>query len=361
MSENLSGMETRHLEPRAQASGTRAESVAIGRTDPSAGWWRPAHLVLLRAVLALAMVFPGCRSHPSRTIAVVPETTATELWEAMHAGAERAGRESGFYIYWNAPTREDDVEKQIAFVERVVHNQDAGLILAPDQYLALVAPVREVLASHIPTVIVRSPLSVPPGRGLSYILNDEDATGRIAARRLGTLLKGQGTVALLGIDPNVTGIVLRAHAFAAELANRFPHIVVVERRIVSPNSAEAQQAVEEILASQPHLDAILGLNAAATQGAWAALRALGKDRKIKLLGCDQEIELMASLRRGDIDSIIVENTNEMGRRAVQLIDEQTHGRTVPSEIKLPPTLVTQENIDTPEVQKMLSVNWRSNP
>jgi hypothetical protein len=48
----------------------------------------------------------------------------------MHAGAERAGRQSGFYLYWNAPTREDDVEKQIAFVERVVQNQDAGLILA---------------------------------------------------------------------------------------------------------------------------------------------------------------------------------------------------------------------------------------
>jgi len=313
------------------------------------------------AVLALTMFLAGCAPQETRTIAVVPETTATELWEAAHAGAEKGGHEFGFHVYWNAPTREDDVEKQIALVESAVSNGSAGLVLAPDQYLALVAPVREVLASRIPTVVIRSPLSISPTNGLSYILNDDEEMGRIAAMRIGTLLRGKGTVAVLGIDPNVTAIVVRSHAFASALGRQYPHISVVDRRLGSPNSAEAQQIAAEILASTPRVDAIVGLNVPATQGAWTALRILGKNRKTKLLGCDQEIDLMAALRRGEIDSIVAENTYEMGYRAIALIAARRRGETVPDEIRLPPTLVTRENIDSPGVQRILSVNWRNNP
>jgi hypothetical protein len=91
----------------------------------------------------------------------------TELWEAAHAGAEAAGGETGLHIYWNAPTREDDVERQIALMEKAIENQDAGLVLAPAQYLALVGPVREALSAHVPTVVIRSPLPIPSGQGLS--------------------------------------------------------------------------------------------------------------------------------------------------------------------------------------------------
>jgi ribose transport system substrate-binding protein len=164
-------------------TSTRPRCFPMSGTD--AGWSYSA------AVLALILFLAGCARPATRTIAVVPETTATELWEAAHAGAEKGGREFGFQVYWNAPTREDDVEKQIALVESAVSNGNAGLVLAPDQYLALVAPVREVLASRIPTVVIRSPLSISPTDGLSDILNDDEEMGRIAAMRIGTLLRGK--------------------------------------------------------------------------------------------------------------------------------------------------------------------------
>src|SRR5690348_12466820 len=80
----------------------------------------------------LLACLPGCRSNP-RTIAVIPRTTGISLWEPEHAGAEDAARGDGFRIYWNAPTREDDVQNQIALVERIIDQRYAGLVLAPDQ------------------------------------------------------------------------------------------------------------------------------------------------------------------------------------------------------------------------------------
>ena len=70
-------------------------------------------------------------------------------------------------------------------------------------------PVRDVIARGIPTVVISSPLAIPPGGKLSYILNDEDETGRLAAERIGSILHGEGSVAILGIDPDVTGIIHR--------------------------------------------------------------------------------------------------------------------------------------------------------
>jgi len=300
----------------------------------------------------------GCRSQSSRTIAVIPGTTATEFWEAAHGGAEAAGRENGFRIYWNAPTREDDIERQIALVERAIDFEYAGLVVAPRSYLALVGSVRQALSKHIPTVVIRSSLPIPPGNGLSYILNDDQETGRLAACRIGELLVGRGRVAVLGLNPSGPRSVTRARAMEAELTKNFPNVSVLEERAGSSNTAEAQQIAQETLIDNPELDALVTLDVTATEGAWAALTALRKSNQVKLIGCEQEVDLMAGIRHGEIDSVIIENTYAMGFRAVQSIAAQWRGESVPDRIEMKPILVTRANIDNVDIQQMLSVNWR---
>ncbi|AXC12969.1 Ribose ABC transport system, periplasmic ribose-binding protein RbsB [Acidisarcina polymorpha] len=277
------------------------------------------------------------------------------LWESEHAGAVAAARKTGYAIYWNAPTSEDDVEKQIAIIKHAIHNGAQGLILAPDQALALMVPIRDIVAQGIPTVVISSPLAIPPGGKLSYILNDEDETGRIAAARVGMILKSEGTVAVTGIDPDVTGIVLRANAFERDLRVGFPRIKVVDERAGGFNIAQAQEIAEDVLAKNPHLSAILALNSSATRGAFLALQNERLFGKVKLVACEQE--LVPPLTTGQIDSIIVENTYQMGYRAVQQIAAQRRGEAVPAEVKLPPKLVTRENLNTAEVQQMLTMDW----
>jgi ribose transport system substrate-binding protein len=317
---------------------------------------------LLRAaswLLCLLAVADGCRPQNSQTIAVIPGTTATEFWESVHGGAASAGRKTGFRIYWNAPTREDDVERQIVLVEKAIDSGYAGLVVAPINYLALVGSVRQALSKHIPTVVIRSSLPIPPGHGLSYILNDDQETGRLAATRIGTALGGKGRVAVLGLDPSSgPRSVLRVRAIEAEVAKSFPQVSVIEERSGSSNTAEVQQIAQEILVENPGLDAIVSLDVNTTEGTWAALTALGKGKNVKLVGCEQELDLMAGIRHGEIDSVIVENTYEMGYRAIQSIAAQRRGEPVPDQIELKPMLVTKENIDSDEAQKLLSVNWR---
>lgn len=202
-----------------------------------------------KALLAgsVLLACAGCRNPKPTTIAVIPRTTGTMLWEPAHRGAEAAAFRLGANVYWNAPTREDDTNGQIALIERVIAGNYAGIVIAPDQSLALVTPVRRALASGLPTVVIGSPLSIPAGGKLFYILNNEQEGGRIAAQRLALLLHGRGSVAVLGMNPDIAGIMIRARSFEQFLAENYPGIHVVEKRMGSFNVPHEQQVSEETL------------------------------------------------------------------------------------------------------------------
>jgi ribose transport system substrate-binding protein len=302
----------------------------------------------------------GCRKQTVPTIAFIPRTSGSPLWEPAHVGAEIASVRTGTKIYWNAPTREDDVQGQIALVESVVDRKYEGLVLAPDQALALITPVRRALSKGTPTVIIGSPLPIPAGGKLSYILNDEEQAGRMAAVRIGELLQGRGSVAILGINPDVIGIMTRARSVEASLAQIYPWIKIVEKRLGSFNLPHDQQVAEETLRANPDLDAIIALTAASTRGSCSALARNGRERSIKLVGFDEPDSLLL-VQQANLDSIILQNTREMGVRAVESISAQLAGRPVPPELKVPPVLMTRENQESPEIRRVLSMDWRPRP
>jgi ribose transport system substrate-binding protein len=308
----------------------------------------------LFAVLGLCC---GCQNRTTPTIAFIPRTSGTPLWEPAHLGAEIAAQATNAKIYWNAPTREDDVQAQIALVDSVIDRKYDGLVLAPDQALALIAPVRRALSKGIPTVIIASPLPLPAGAGLTYILSDEDEAGRMAALRVGELLRGTGTIAILGINPDITGIMTRARSLETSLAQRYPGIKIVEKRMGSFNTPHDQQVAEETLRTNPDLNAIVALTSSATRGTCSALsRGEGK-HSVKVVGFDEPDPALL-VRDGNLDSMILPRTREMGIQAVQTIVAQLRGQPAASEAKLKPVLVTPENFESAGIREMFSMDWR---
>ena len=313
---------------------------------------RPFPSLLKTAGSLLLCCAVSCSTGPP-TIAIIPRTTGLALWEPEHAGAQLAADQYGLKVYWNAPTREDDVQGQIALVERIIDRHYAGLILSPDQNLALMTVVRRTLAHDIPTVILGSALPLEPGGKLSYVLNDDEEMGRMAAARMNAILDGKGTMAIVGINPAVSGITERVTSFEATLASSYPGLKVVEKRTGSFNVPYQQQITDEVLNAHPDLSAILAVSADATRGAYSSLVELRKAGAVKLIGCDQD--LLLPLVTGGIDSIIAENTFEMGRQALEVLAEERNGKTAPGVIRLKPLLVTKSNINSPEIRRILGL------
>ncbi len=297
----------------------------------------------------------GCRSTTPRSIAVIPRTSGTILWEPENVGAQIAAKQLGERIYWNASTREDDIDGQIALVDRMRSGQYRGLVLAPDHSQALITPVRRALASGLPIVIVGSPLPIPAGENLAYVLNDEQVGGRLAAERALALMHGRGEVALIGIDPDIAGIMVRAQSFEQYLTEHDPQVHIAVRRMGTFNFGHEQESAEEVLRSNPELNVIVALTSPATRGALSTIQVRDPSRAVKVIGFDPE---SLPFENPNLDSVIVENTRGMGERAVRLIHARLQGQPFPARVELKPTLVTRENLGTPEVQEMLYARWR---
>ena len=299
----------------------------------------------------------GCaRSHP-HTVAVIPEITALETSEAEHAGVASAVLGTNWKIYWNAAGRKDDVARQIELVENAIAQKDGGLILSPVHPLALNTLVSRAIARGIPTVIVGSYLSIPPNPKLAYILNDDEETGKLAADRAGAILNGRGKVALIGSEPAISATALRTAAFRHRLSENYSAIHILNDLPSSRTIEQGSVGAQQILERYPKLDAIIALDIIATRTSFSALKSQ-KNQGVRVIACDQELDLLYYLRKGQIDSIIVENTFEMGYRAMDLIKAGQRGKSISGSQLLAPVLVTRENVDQPDVQRMLSMDWR---
>jgi ribose transport system substrate-binding protein len=326
-------------------------------------------LVLKRIVLAIVSfaILGSCgvlmanrRQHAS-SIAVIARTSAAPIWEAAHAGAQDAATLHRISVYWNAPPSEDDVQEQAELIDRVVGEHFAGLIVAPDQPMALITSIQHAVAHGVRTVVIMSPLPLPLVENLAYIVNDDEKAGWIAAKRVNEVLHGKGSVAVLGVNPESLSDLRILHSFEAAIDRDFPGIIISDCRTGSHHMSEAQEIVDEALDTHPQLDAVFALSAVTTSSAFTSIAAHGLTKKVTLIGFEQSPALVNKVRTGAMDSLIVVDSYEMGRQAMELLVADRGHAMDPEIRRLPPKLLTRTNIDEPEMQHFVRLEWGVKP
>lgn len=313
---------------------------------------------LLSALGCIFVVITSCSFNEPPKIAVVPETEGEVSWDSVHYGAEAAAKNGRASIYWNAPSREDDIEAQIALVENVATRKYQGLVLAPDHSLALISPVRRLLSKGIPISIIGSSLPIPPSAGITNVINDDELGGKMAAQRVAVLLGGRGRIAVLGINPDFSGNMIRARAFEEELKRIAPDIDIVDRRIGSFNVPHEQQVAQETLKTHVKLDLIVAMMWASAEGVIRTLNSTDKFKAVKLIAFDST-SLPPFDRSSNLDAVIQEDIRTMGQKGTEAVIARLKGQTVPSLEIIRPVLITRENLDSREVHDLFPGLWET--
>lgn len=337
----------------------RLENNSIGgRQRVSAAHGRPL-VRRLAGVLALLSI-AGCRSSPShRVVSVIPRQASESMWVAEHVGVNEAAKREGVGIYWNGPTEEGDGEQQVVLAERAIRSGNLGLILSPNNPFALNTVIQRSLEARMSVVILGTPVSLKPEQRLSYVLNDVQETGTLAAHRIRDVLHGKGEVLILGFDSPSSGGSDRSAAFEAVLNRDAPGVRVVDKLKGPFSFGQAELAAEKAILAHPHLSAILSMNTTSTSGAVAAVRTTRSMGRISIIGCDYSLDLLFLMRQGAVDSLVAENMRAMGALAVSSVMAESRGEKVAPYTYVKPVLVTRENIDDDAIQQMLFMDWRS--
>ncbi len=305
---------------------------------------RPLAVVTLGACCgSLVSLYPVLRTVPEPpVIAFVARTSGTAYTEDMRRGAEAAARSAGYQIYWNAPAREDDVDRQIRIAEDAVNRGAKALILGPANPWGVMTMVNQMTARRLPVVFVQTDPVQPSGPYLTSVTPNQREFGRLAALRVVSIAGGAGRVAIVGIDRETPETLLRAEGFVHAMA-AWPGIKIVAESSGAVQTLEAEQNTRELVSSYPGLKAIFAVSADAAQGALLALKDVDSHHSVALIASDRDLFLIDGLREARLNALVSCNGERIGNLAVQAALEGIRAGHLPQPRHLDPELLTPEN------------------
>lgn len=289
-------------------------------------------------------------------IAVIPKGTTHIFWRSVEAGARQAADEAGVDMVWKGPLKENDRAQQIAIVEQFVSEGVNGIVLAPLDDAALRRPVASAMLKKIPVVIIDSALKGEAGKDFSsFVATNNKQGGVMAGEQLAKVLKGKGKVVLLRYLVGSASTMEREAGFLEVMA-KFPDIsVIVNNRYGGATAGDSKTTSMDLMDKIKEADGIFCSNEPSVFGMLLALRQNNLAGKIKFVGFDASPQLIDALKKGEIDALIVQNPTKMGYEGVKTMIKILKGQKFEATIDTGVALVNRENLDTPEMRKLLGL------
>lgn len=168
--------------------------------------------------------------------------------------------------------------------------------------------------------------------------------------------KGEGKTELIVIKvvPGSASTTARENGFMDTVKKSYSdQMEVVDSKYGMSDRAMSLRVAEDLLTANPGVQGIFAANEPGAVGALEAVKARGLAGKIKIVGFDSSPSLEEGIRDGVLDSLVVQDPFSIGYQGVKTIVEKLNGKTPLNRIPTRATLITKENIDDPEIQKLL--------
>ena len=176
----------------------------------------------------------------------------------------------------------------------------------------------------------------------------------MAGEQLGKLLDGQGKVVLFRFKEGSASTGQREMGFL-DAIKKFSDIhVIVDNRYSGTTAREAQSTALKMMDQLKEADGIFCPTEPSTLGMLLALKRNDLAGSKKLVGFDTSPGLMEGLKKGEIQALVIQNPKKMGYEAVNALVSKMKGEAVPTIIDSGAAVITNENLNTPEIQALLA-------
>lgn len=147
----------------------------------------------------------------------------------------------------------------------------------------------------------------------------------------------------------------REQGFLDTLAKEFPAIKVLSSDQYGGATLEScLKTAENLLTRFPAFDGAYAPNEPTAAALMKALDDTKRRAGVQLVGFDASEGLVAGLRDGKIDALVVQNPFRMGELGVTAMVDALRGKAVAKRIDTGCALVTKDRMDTAEMRQLLS-------
>jgi len=287
------------------------------------------------------------------TVAVIPKGTSN-FWKTYEAGAKKAATELGIEMVVRGTKFESDVEAQIQIVDYFREKKVSAIVITPLHKDQLIASVEKAITEGIPVVVTDSALNST--KTTAFIASNNVQAGQLGGGALAKALGGNvtGEVALLRYLKGSESTEKRETGALQEFKASLPKATILDTYYSGTVLGDAKRNCDTMLDEHPGLVGVVAVSTISTKGILKSLQQRGLTGKIAIVGAGADEDIIQALRKGEIKALVLQNPFEMGYRGVKTAVAVLKGEKVEKQSFTDVILVTAANIDTPEVQRLIS-------
>jgi len=297
------------------------------------------------SALALASQFAGpATAQDSISISFIVKDMTNPYYWRMGEGAKQAAEELGIDLTFVSAEFNGDIEGQIAVVETELVKKPDAIVLVPMNGTALIPKVLEANTLGIPVITADTRVDDGPARVETFVGLDEYQSQSGIAKWIADELGGEGQVAILEGFRGSSTAELRLNGMK-DVFGQYDGIEIVASIAADWDQEKGLKAAEDILQSNPEVDAIIGSNDLMALGAVQAVKGAGRLDEIIIVGNDAIPSALAALRAGELDATIDGNTDRVGYEAVMAAYRHvTEGADLDDWIVVESSVMTGEHV-----------------
>src|SRR5580704_14070560 len=287
--------------------------------------------LVVAAGIVASFAFGACAmAQTKQTVAIIVKDMTLPYWQAVLAGARKAGQDLSVNVVELGAESESDTNGQIDMLKMAVASNPAAIVLAPAQAAALGRPIDEA-AKKVKIIGIDS--TADTKAVTSLLATDNVNAGRIAGEALAAAITKtygdtEGNIVIITSMPGVAALDQRAKGFKEVLAAKYRALDIVADRVADGEPTTVINIMKDIIANTPDLRGVFVSDPIMTQAVVQAVAEGKSGDKINVVGVGSDQKLVELLQGDAIAALVVEDPFRMGYDGVKTALAASKGEQV---------------------------------
>ncbi len=244
---------------------------------------------------------------------------------------------------------QNKVEVQASLMDTLINQGTSVIFLQPIDSVALAPSIAKAKRAGISVITLNIDATEPHA---AHVEMNHYYGAMDIAKTMGDAMGGKGKVAILNAPPGIIIRDQRTNGFVDGLKQHHPDIEVVADQVADWDRKKAQDVLNTILAANPDLGGVYGVNDSMALGAVDVAKEKGLIGKLVIFGNDGEIAALESIEAGELTGTQYTDVYQQGRLAAAAATVLATGG-VPatafeqqSRLLMPYVIATKDNVGT---------------
>jgi ribose transport system substrate-binding protein len=298
-------------------------------------------LVAAAALVPLFIAADMASAAEAKKLGLAVANLQADFFNQIKQSVEAYSKEKGIEVV--TVDAKGDSATQVSQVQDLITQGIDALIYIPAGATAASVPTKTAKAAGIPVINVDRNAEGAPGD--TFIATDSVSSAKAVCDYIAKQAGGKGEMIIIHGQKGTTPEVDRSKGCGMAL-EAYPDIKVVgELWSEGWHQDEGFKLTQDLLQAHPDVSIVFGQADALALGAAQAVKVSNPGHKVWVAGFDGDVAALKALKEGVFDVTATQQTQGMGRLAVDSAIKIVAGESVPAEQLQDATLTTKDNVE----------------